>query len=130
MAIRALLGEQHSFMHDLETFFWVLFWICIQYEGPGLGRVVPRFDKWNTLKDTEELASYKKGVISDEEDFLKISGENFTVYYQTLIPWVNRLRRTVFPKGERWKMSELGLYASMKEILREARMDSKVLADT
>ncbi len=37
MAIGALLGEQHSFMHDLESFFWVLFWICIHYEGPGDG---------------------------------------------------------------------------------------------
>lgn len=25
MAIGALLSEQHSFMHDLESFFWVLF---------------------------------------------------------------------------------------------------------
>lgn len=25
MAIGALLGEQHSFIHDLESFFWVLF---------------------------------------------------------------------------------------------------------
>jgi hypothetical protein len=25
MAIGTLLGEQHSFMHDLESFFWVLF---------------------------------------------------------------------------------------------------------
>jgi len=36
MAIRALLSEQHLFMHDLESFFWVLFWICIHYDGPGL----------------------------------------------------------------------------------------------
>jgi len=35
MAIGALLGEQHSFMHDLESFFWVLFWICIHHNGPG-----------------------------------------------------------------------------------------------
>ncbi|KAK0737995.1 hypothetical protein B0T18DRAFT_296162, partial [Schizothecium vesticola] len=35
MAIGALLGEQHSFMHDLESFFWVLFWICIHRNGPG-----------------------------------------------------------------------------------------------
>ncbi|KAK3933951.1 hypothetical protein QBC46DRAFT_400887, partial [Diplogelasinospora grovesii] len=35
MAIGALLGEQHSFMHDLESFFWVLFWICIHYNSPG-----------------------------------------------------------------------------------------------
>jgi hypothetical protein len=25
IAIGALLGEKHSFMHDLESFFWVLF---------------------------------------------------------------------------------------------------------
>ena len=25
IAIGALLGEQHSFMHNLESFFWVLF---------------------------------------------------------------------------------------------------------
>ncbi|RMJ01691.1 hypothetical protein CDV36_015615 [Fusarium kuroshium] len=39
MAIGALLGEQHSFMHDLESFFWVLFWICIHYNGPGEDRL-------------------------------------------------------------------------------------------
>ncbi|KAK0609021.1 hypothetical protein DIS24_g12578, partial [Lasiodiplodia hormozganensis] len=55
MAIGVLLGEKHSFMHDLESFFWVLFWICIHYEGPGKGRVVERFDKWNYM-NTEELA--------------------------------------------------------------------------
>jgi serine/threonine protein kinase len=62
MAIGALLGEQHSFMHDLESFFWVLFWICIHYEGPGQERVVPRFDKWNFVKDMEELAGMKLGA--------------------------------------------------------------------
>ncbi len=30
MAIGVLLDDKlHSFMHDLESFFWVLFWICI-----------------------------------------------------------------------------------------------------
>jgi hypothetical protein len=63
MAIRALLGEQHSFMHDLESFFWVLFWICIHCKGPDESRVVARFDKWNYV-DTEELAEWKKGQVS------------------------------------------------------------------
>jgi hypothetical protein len=40
MAIGVLYGERHSFMHDLESFFWVLFWICIHYSGPaGTGRL-------------------------------------------------------------------------------------------
>ena len=64
MAIGALLGEQHSFMHDLESFFWVLFWICIHCDSPGEGKVVAQFDKWN-YADTEELAQLKKGQISD-----------------------------------------------------------------
>ncbi|KAH7012487.1 uncharacterized protein B0I36DRAFT_339394, partial [Microdochium trichocladiopsis] len=58
MAIGALLGEQHSFMHDLESFFWVLFWICIHHNGPGQSEIIPQFDKWN-YADAEELAKLK-----------------------------------------------------------------------
>ena len=25
----------HSFMDDLESVFWLLFWICVHYSGPG-----------------------------------------------------------------------------------------------
>jgi len=47
MAIEALDGENHSFIHDLEPFFWVLSWICIHYTRPnGVGRVVRKFDRW------------------------------------------------------------------------------------
>ncbi|KKZ63853.1 hypothetical protein EMCG_01806 [[Emmonsia] crescens] len=45
MAISVLYGEKHCFMHDLESFFWVLFWICIHYDGPGNGSTVERFEK-------------------------------------------------------------------------------------
>ena len=57
MAIGALLDDEepHSFMHDLESFLLVLFWICIHYNG-WQERVVPRFDKCN-FADTEELVS-------------------------------------------------------------------------
>jgi hypothetical protein len=122
MAIGSLLGEKHSFMHDLESFFWVIFWICIHYEGPGKGRVVARFDKWNFV-DTEELASTKKGEISDEADFVRSANEYFTEYYQPLIPCVNALRKTVFPNGRRWAKEDTGLYDRMKQILRGARED-------
>jgi hypothetical protein len=120
MAIGVLLDDElHSFMHDLESFFWVLFWICIHYNGPSQHRVVPRFDKWNYL-DAEELAASKKGVVDDERDFLKTAEENFTLYYQPLIPCVNRLRRKVFPGGGRWRDPSPKLYDEMKKILRTA----------
>jgi serine/threonine protein kinase len=128
MAIGVLLGEPHSFMHDLESFFWVLFWICIHYDRRNEGRVVPRFEKWNYI-DTEELAELKKGQVSHEGDFVKTVGENFTSHYQSLIPWVNRLRKVVFPNGRRWEKEDTGLCSRMKEMLREAQKDSKVSAD-
>ncbi|RYO78216.1 hypothetical protein DL766_009340 [Monosporascus sp. MC13-8B] len=128
MAIGALLGEQHSFMHDLESFFWVLFWICIHYNGPGKDIGLTEFESWNYESDNKLIRS-KKGEIADEEDFLKTADDNFTSYYRPLIPWVNRLRRKVLPNGKRWKRPEPELYSSMKAILREARKDPEVLAD-
>lgn len=73
--------------------------------------------------DTEELASIKKGEISDEADFLKSANEYFTEYYRSLIPCVNALRNVVFPHGRRWTKENTGLYDRMKEILRVARED-------
>ncbi|KAK3362400.1 hypothetical protein B0T25DRAFT_594907 [Lasiosphaeria hispida] len=128
MAIGALLGEQHSFMHDLESFFWVLFWICIHYNEPGKDIGPTEFDSWNYEND-DKLVSSKKGEIADEEDFLKKADKSFTSYYRPLIPWVNRLRRKVFPNGGRWKRPEPELYSWVTEILREARKDLNVVAD-
>lgn len=120
MAIGALLGEQHSFMHDLESFFWVLFWICVHCDGPGEGTVVAQFDKWN-FADTEELAQLKKGLISDEADFLKAAEKHFTRYYQPMTRCVNELRKAMFPNGRRWEREDGGLYVRMRAILEEAR---------
>ncbi|KAF1970865.1 hypothetical protein BU23DRAFT_510832 [Bimuria novae-zelandiae CBS 107.79] len=127
MAIGALLDDEepHSFMHDLESFFWVLFWICIHYNG-SQERVVPRFDKWN-FADTEELATMKLGIVSDDAIFHKTAKEYFTEYYQPLIPYVNRLRRKVFPNGGRWRDPNPKLYFEMKEILRTAQDGLKAL---
>ncbi|KAF1365192.1 hypothetical protein EJ07DRAFT_150724 [Lizonia empirigonia] len=127
MAIGVLLDDElHSFMHDLESFFWVLFWICIHYDGPNKGRVMKRFDKWN-YADTEELAEIKKGIVGDERDFLKTVEATFTPYYSPLIPYVNRLRRKVFPDGRRWREPNLKLYSEAREILRTAQDELKDL---
>ncbi|KAF2179316.1 hypothetical protein K469DRAFT_301144 [Zopfia rhizophila CBS 207.26] len=46
IAISVLLDdEKHSFMHDLESFFWVLFWICIHYNSPGINIKATEFEK-------------------------------------------------------------------------------------
>jgi hypothetical protein len=115
-------------MHDLESFFWVLFWICIHYNGPDESRVVREFDEWNSA-GTGELAKLKKGQVSHEGDFITTAAENFTVYYQPLIPWINRLRKAVFPNGGRWERDDESLYPRMREILQEAQKDQKVLGE-
>ena len=127
LAIGVLYGEQHSFMHDLESFFWVLLWICVHYDRRNKSRVVRSFEEWNYL-GTEDLLSKKKGLIGDEGDFLRTMEDHFLPSYQVLAPWVNRLRRKVFPGGHRWKTLDRQLYSLMKEILRQAREDPQVLA--
>ncbi|KAK3943782.1 hypothetical protein QBC46DRAFT_376216 [Diplogelasinospora grovesii] len=120
MAIGALLGEQHSFMHDLESFFWVLFWICIHYDGPGNEREVTQFDNWNYV-DMKELAKLKLGTVSNEVIFQDTTREFFTEYYSPFTPWVNMLRRVVFPNNGKWERENMALYSQMREILQEAR---------
>ena len=129
MAIRALLGEKHSAMHNYESFFWLLLWLCIHYDGPNRsGGVVPMFEKWNYV-DTEELAILKLGTVSDEGIFLETLKQNLTPCYKSLGQWINKLRRVVFPNGRLRKGEDEGLASKMMEILSEAQRDSDVVAN-
>lgn len=126
MAIGALMGEKHSFMHDLESLFWVIFWICIHYEATGSKarrRAVAIFDRW-CFVDTDDLAVMKQGFVFTEVDFLRWADKYFTLYYKPLVSCVNALRKVVFPNGHRWTVEDLGLYERMKEVLRAAREDA------
>jgi hypothetical protein len=128
MAVGLLLGEKHNFNHDLESFFWVLFWICIHYNGTeSKSRTVPQFEKWNYV-DTEELAKLKLGTISDADVFKSTIEANFTEYHGPLVPWVLELREVVFPNGKIRKKEDKGVYLRMRQILRSAQADQKVLA--
>ena len=124
MAVGVLHGEQHSFMHDLESFFWVLFWICIHYDGPSKSRVVTEFEKWNCF-DTKVLVWMKLGTVRDEGIFIGTITDHFTPYYKPVIPLLNRLRKAVFPSGLPRKREDEGLYLQMRNILRKGRDDLK-----
>lgn len=43
--------------------------------------------------------------------------------------WVNRLRRVVFPSDRRWRKEDRDLYVRMKDVLRAARKDPKVMEE-
>ncbi|KAF2786731.1 hypothetical protein K505DRAFT_411805 [Melanomma pulvis-pyrius CBS 109.77] len=120
MAIGVLLDDKnHLFMHDLESFFWVLFWICVHYDGLGKDIGATEFECWNYESD-QKLAELKLGLVSRERHFLNRITNAFTPYYQPLIPHVNRLRRN----------EDRTLYFRMKEILRNAQKDLEDLGNS
>jgi hypothetical protein len=67
-------------MHDLESFFWVLFWICIHYDRLVKDVRATEFEKWNYV-NIEELAELKLGLVSRERYFLNWITKAFTLYY-------------------------------------------------
>ncbi|KAK3364403.1 hypothetical protein B0T25DRAFT_514102 [Lasiosphaeria hispida] len=103
-------------MHDLESFFWVLLWICVHRNGPDENRVVQQFDKWNYV-DIEELAILKLGAVAKESIFMKTIADHFTPYYAPLIPLLNRLQKVVLPKGKPWEREDKKLYSQTRDIL-------------
>lgn len=120
MAIGALLGEPHSFMHDLESFFWVLFWICIHSDGRNeksevKRRIVSKYERWNYV-DTEDLADLKKGLIVEDDVFDKtVAG--FTPGYKSLIPCIQELRKYIVPNGKRYVGREQRLIFSDEDCI-------------
>ena len=50
-------------------------------------------------------------------------------FFQPLIPGVIRLRREMFPNGERWKRTEPKLDHSIKKVLQGAREDLRAISD-
>ncbi|KAI0421007.1 hypothetical protein F5X98DRAFT_331176 [Xylaria grammica] len=125
MAIGVLSGDYHSYMDDLESFYWVLLWVCIHYNGKGQNRKVAVFDEWNTI-DTEVLIQRKQGTLS-KKVFNDTVSTHFTQHYQPLIPWVGKLRDVVFPSGESWEKEDVMLYEKMRDILSEAQVDPLVV---
>ncbi|PYI29630.1 hypothetical protein BP00DRAFT_458436 [Aspergillus indologenus CBS 114.80] len=120
MPIGQLLGDALSFVHGLESFFWVLFWICIHYNGPNdPGRVVKEFDEWNYIS-MEDLAKLKLGTVSDD-DIFETTMAKFTEYHQPLKRWVGEWRRVIFPNGKIRRSDDQGLLSQMILILQDAQ---------
>jgi hypothetical protein len=117
MAIGDLHGEDHNLMHDLESFFWVLLWIGVHWNGPGRSRSMTNYDSWN-YKATGELAEIKKGKVDEEDKFTEEIEKEFTAQCKPLIPCIQELREVVFPGGKRWLREDRQLYSRMRSVLQ------------
>lgn len=122
MGIGPLYGEDHLNIHDKESFFWLLFWICVHWNGPGQDLSRSEYDSWN-LKNTEELAREKAGLIIEEEKFMYDVEKIFTPYCRTLVSCIQDLREVVFPGGKRRRSEDPTLHSKMTNLLAKARED-------
>ncbi|KAL3428936.1 hypothetical protein BDV09DRAFT_190559 [Aspergillus tetrazonus] len=126
MPIAQLLGDGLSFVHGLESFFWVLFWICIHFDGPNdTGRAVKEFDEWNYVS-MEDLAKLKLGKVSDDDIFENTMGK-FTEYHKPLKRCVDELRKVIFPNGKIRRNDDKGLFPRMLSILQDAQRALEVV---
>lgn len=115
MAIGVLRGEKNTYRHDLESFFWVIFWICIHYNGK---REVKnsQFQMWNFI-DMERLGNEKHGLVLNPH-FNDRLAKDCQPYYKSLIPCVNRFREVLFLENEQVKHDVL--YFKVWHVFREA----------
>ncbi|KAG6297773.1 hypothetical protein E4U09_001238 [Claviceps aff. purpurea] len=111
--------DKHSFMHDLESFFWVLFWICINYEASG------EQAKPKTIYDAWTMELYRRRCTGKSEgraDCWRRSFHGSTT--RCLHGVLQALRQKVFPDGKVQHAPNRELYSEMIEVLREAQEDA------
>lgn len=100
MAIEVLLGYSHTYRHDLESFFYVLIWICARraWEREFQCRAIDRppqniLKKWY-MGDYDDIAQAKRGYMHADgfEDIL----EEFPGSANCVKPLCRRIRRILF----------------------------------
>jgi serine/threonine protein kinase len=101
MAIQVLQRVAHTYRHDLESFFYVLLWICARraWEREFLCLAVDR-PKRNILKkwytgSFDDIADAKKGYMH-VDDFEKILKE-FPPAFDRVKPLCKEIRGILFP---------------------------------
>ncbi|KZT33457.1 hypothetical protein SISSUDRAFT_1054208 [Sistotremastrum suecicum HHB10207 ss-3] len=113
MAIDVLRSdEDHRYVHDLESFFWVLVWTCLNYQGPKQGphhTLKPLIEsraysankrRYKTLKhllnceDLDEGGMQKEVVLADCRKAGRLA-EAFNPHWHKLIPTVIKLAQII-----------------------------------
>lgn len=123
MAIGTLSRSNFHELSDLESFFWVLFLSCVDWNGPGHFRSTTNYESWN-YKVTKKHADTKTGKLQQEIWFYEEVMSNFTACCWSLIPCMQELRKVIFPGGMSWLMEDRQLYIKIKTALEQARKNS------
>lgn len=100
MAIEVLLGVDHTYRHDLESFFYVLIWLCGRrsWESPRYPKGHPAeslLTDWYT-GNYEKIAQAKRGAMV-AGGFDRILMKEFPPEFDCVKPLCRELRRILFP---------------------------------
>ncbi|KAM3548089.1 hypothetical protein ARSEF4850_009621 [Beauveria asiatica] len=100
MAIQVLRGKDHTYRHDLESFFYVLLWMCAReswgkekIRGEETPPLTSRLRKWE-IGSFEEMADAKRGhmTVDGLEDIM----EEFPSAFETVKPLCLKIRSFLF----------------------------------
>jgi serine/threonine protein kinase len=106
MAINILKRrEPHSYRDDLESFFYVLIWICVMYESTGNRHYIqdaenkkrspPVLDGWSS----PYAASVKCAQMTEELEFQDVLNE-FSDGFRELESMMKEIRQALFPSQD------------------------------
>lgn len=100
MAIDVLLSVDHTYRHDLESFFYVLIWQCGRrgwefVRNPGGQPSPSELTQWFS-GNYEGIASSKRGNV-DANGFERILAKEFPPEFDCVKPLCRELRGILFP---------------------------------
>ncbi|KDR73910.1 hypothetical protein GALMADRAFT_35750, partial [Galerina marginata CBS 339.88] len=105
MAIETLWGEKHLPRHDLQSFFYVLLWICWNYAGPNnaerqnIDLMENQAKHWicGDGLDFENIGNAKaQQMTADRAVFRRSTLGMFAPYFEDLKDCVMKLRDKLF----------------------------------
>lgn len=89
----------HNIQHDLESFFYVLLYICGRYKGPNwqVADIMPEYiQSWLTSDKHEQLGEAKSEMLSSTDETFKANyTDYFTDYFKPLACHMNNIRRLI-----------------------------------
>lgn len=93
---------EHKQEHDLESFFYVLIWICVNYAGPGgmeredFSIYETQMKHWIQGPDLTSIGVSKSGAVSSRMIFKLMVLDQFSPYFESLKPCLAKLRDAFF----------------------------------
>jgi hypothetical protein len=138
MAIAALRDEAHGWKQDLESIWWVLFWICMHWNGPGPEPVsdldltkeeiltaesermeqMTYYSHWPLLSSQDLLSAKIDIAMCEGVCFFEIAQRDIRPFCKPLLPVLCSLRDLIFPAMpggfDKWEEK----YAEVLELLR------------